>query len=286
MKTLLTIVCLLALTIPVAAEQDNPLDQAMKVFGEGKYAEVVELCEKIGKDSDDYARAQYLTGESYLQLGEPDMAVDAFRAVLEKKPEAVPALIGLGAALSRQGKHDEAIAILEKVVAADKKDAEAKRALGEALVATERTAEAQKVLTAAWKLDKKNPYITRALVNVLLILDAAKEAQSVAAKLAKSNSKHPMGHFLMALCLEKQKQDDAAIVAYERAIKLDDRFLDAHKNLAILCMTVNPSYTNKVRTEKALKHFEKYFDLGGEDAELRKLYNQLKGFMEYQKKGR
>jgi tetratricopeptide (TPR) repeat protein len=278
---------MLVLAVPRSATAGSrDLDPALKLFGEGKYAEVVELLSTVEKDSADYAKAQYLIGESQLGLGAPEPAAAAFRAVLETKPQAVPALTGLGKALSRQGKHDEAIETLEKAVKADRKDADAQRSLGEAYAAAGKTAEAEKELMKAWKLDREDPYTARALVEVLLARDAVKEAQSVAAKVAKANKAHPMGHFLMGICLERLKEDDAAIVAYEKSIEADETFIDAHKNLAILCMTVNPVYTDKVRTQKALTHFEKYFELGGDDARLRQLYTQLKGFMDSQNRGR
>jgi hypothetical protein len=68
--------------------------------------------------------------------------------------------------------------------------------------------------------------------------------------------------------------------AYEKAISLDDAFLDAHKNLAILCLTDNPTYQDRERTAKAMKHFQRYFDLGGKDPTLEQSYRQIKGFLD------
>ena len=68
--------------------------------------------------------------------------------------------------------------------------------------------------------------------------------------------------------------------ALEKALALDASFLDAHKNLAILCHTRNPLYTDEVRTKKALEHYAKYFELGGQDKELESSYAQFKAFMD------
>jgi hypothetical protein len=37
-------------------------------------------------------------------------------------------------------------------------------------------------------------------------------------------------------------------------------------------------YTDTVRSEKALTHYERYFALGGRDPELEEAYRQFKGF--------
>jgi tetratricopeptide (TPR) repeat protein len=75
---------------------------------------------------------------------------------------------------------------------------------------------------------------------------------------------------------DNNEKDEDAIDAYEKAIALDDAFLDAHKNLAILCTARNPMYSNKARTEKAFKHYARYFELGGNDPELEQVYKTIK----------
>lgn len=86
--------------------------------------------------------------------------------------------------------------------------------------------------------------------------------------------------FLQALGFERANEPAKAIEAYEKALALDASFLDAHKNLAILCHTRNPLYTDEVRTRKALEHYAKYFELGGQDKELESSYAQFKAFMD------
>ena len=115
---------------------------------------------------------------------------------------------------------------------------------------------------------------------MLLASDDEKRAGKVAGKLAKALPKHPMGHFLKGLVLDRRGKDKDAIEAYEKAIALDETFLDAHKNLAILCTTKNPLYRDKERTEKAFRHYEKYFELGGNDPELEQTYRTIKGYLE------
>jgi tetratricopeptide (TPR) repeat protein len=85
------------------------------------------------------------------------------------------------------------------------------------------------------------------------------KALKVAGELSKSQPKHPLGPFLEGIAFERDGKDRKAIAAYEEALKRDANFLDAHKNLAILCHTQNPMYTDEARTKKALEHYERYF---------------------------
>jgi tetratricopeptide (TPR) repeat protein len=89
-----------------------------------------------------------------------------------------------------------------------------------------------------------------------------------------------MGPFLEGLGLERLSKDDEAIAAYEQALVRDDRFLDAHKNLAILCHTMSRTYSDAARTQKAKEHYERYFALGGADPQLRTMYDTLKRFFD------
>ena len=264
---------------------EDPLAAALQAFTAGEYEKVVELTGAIAADNALAPRARYLQGEAQLLLGEDEAAEASFREVLKSRPKAVPALVGLGRALAAQEKREEAVTQLEAALAIDKKDAGALRALGEIRLAEhDAHRKALKTLKAARKAAPKDPQTARALVEAYLRdpkdKKADKKAEAVARKQIKALPKHPMGHFLRGLALEHRKQDDDAIEAYEKALALDDRFLDAHKNLAILCITDNPTYQDKERTEKAMKHFARYFELGGKDPKLEQSYRQIKGFLD------
>ena len=84
--------------------------------------------------------------------------------------------------------------------------------------------------------------------------------------------------------LERDKKFDDAIDTYEKAIALDDKCLDAHKNLAILCIAQNPLYQNQKRTKMALEHFDRYFALGGKDPQVKQIVDTLKQFLAQQRR--
>jgi tetratricopeptide (TPR) repeat protein len=255
------------------------LDGALEAFKKGDYKAVVEAGARIGATSPERGKVLYLAGEAHLLLGRAAEAETTFRAVLAAK-SSVPARVGLGRALTALGKHEEADKELRAAVAADPKDARAHLALGESLLAAKRLDDAKKSFDEAAKLSPGDPWIARGQVELALAQDDDKDAARIAKSLSKSKPEHPMGPFLSAVVLERQGKDDDAIESYEKALALDDAFLDAHKNLAILCHTMSATYSNVERVKKSLAHYERYFALGGKDPELETYYKQMKQFIE------
>jgi tetratricopeptide (TPR) repeat protein len=256
------------------------LDEAMEAFRSGDYAKAAELASSVRAEDAARPKAAYLLGETDLVLQKWDGALVAFREVLAKKSDSLPALVGLGRAQTGKGSADDAIATLEKAVQLDAKDVAARRSLGEARLAKGDLDKAKADLETATKLDPKDPLSARALVEVHVRAEKFDSAAKEADRLAKALPDHPMGPFLRAFVLDRQGKDRDAIESYEKAIAKDDRFLDAHKNLAILCIARSNTYQDRERVKKAFDHFKRYFDLGGKDEELKGLYEQIKTVLE------
>jgi len=273
-------VLLLPLLAGAAAPAGTKLEDALAAFRAGDYARVVALAGEVGAGTPDEPRALFLAGTARLELGEAEPAARAFEALLLARPDSVPGLVGLARAHVASGRPDEAEKLLRRAVAADARDVDARRELGELLLRADRIPDARKELAAANELDAKDPFVARAWVDVLLRGDELARARKVADAFARARPKHAVGPFLQALCLERDGKDGPAIEAYEKAIELDEQFLDAHKNLAILCHTRNPTYQDVERTAKALAHYERYFALGGKDKELQRLYLTVKGVLD------
>jgi tetratricopeptide (TPR) repeat protein len=270
----------LLLLAAAAARAAGPLDAALDAFKQGDYAKTVELASAVKPDDANRSKAAYLTGEADLALERWDDAVTAFNEVLTKKADSLPALVGLGRAQTAKGSADDAITTLEKAVKLDAKDVAARRSLGEARTAKGDLEKAKADLQAAIKLDPKDALSSRSLVDVHLRAEKFDWALSEADRFAKLAPDHPMGHFLRGLVLDRQAKDKDAIEAYEKAISKDDKFIDAHKNLAILCIAKSNTYQDRDRVKKAFDHFARYFELGGKDAELKALYEQIRSFLE------
>ena len=272
MRSLLLVAALLLL--------GDPVDDALAAFKAGEYAKSAEIAEAVKPEDPAFPKSRYLLGEARLAAGDAAAAEKAFRAGLEKKADSAPLLTGLGRALAAAGKGEDALKEFQKAIKIDPKDAVAHRSLGECLAGMGKAPEARKSLEAAFKIDAKDPLTCRALVELLVKQDDLDAAEAYAAKARAADPKGAMGDFLQAVVLDKRKKGKEAIEAYEAAVAKDPKFLDAHKNLAILCISDNPTYQNRERTRKAFDHFAKYFELGGKDEELKQTYLTIKGFLE------
>ncbi len=265
-----------------AEEADKPataVDDIVHRIEEGKLVDALDAAKAVPTEDPSFLRARYLVGEVNLLLGDATEAEAAFREVLAKKEHAAPALTGLGRALLAEGKAEEAVEPLSKAVAADAKSSKAKAWLGLARARAGKVAEGRKEVAEASKADPADAEVARVAVTERIEANDADGAMKAAAAFAKAKKDHPMAPFLLAFVNDKAGKFDEAISGYEKAIALDASFLDAHKNLAILCIAQNPVYTNAKRTAKAMEHFAVYEKLGGRDATVLQVYAQLKSFI-------
>lgn len=270
----------LVLALCAGGVSAQKLEDAIAALQKGEWQRAIEIADKVDAGSPEATRARYVSGECHLALGDAKLAEAAFRHVLDKNPKAGPALVGLGRALTAAEKYEDAEKELARALELDAKDPLALVALGHCHLALKKTKEAKSEFGRAHELDPTNPEVVRGWVTWLFAENDLAKALKVAQDLSKSQPKHPMGPFLEALALERDRKDAKAIEAYEEALKRDPNFLDAHKNLAIVCHTQNPIYQDTVRTQKALDHYARYFELGGKDDELKQVYLQFKSFYE------
>lgn len=268
-----------------AAKVDVALEPAMKAFQDGEWTKAIDAAGQIEPSSPLFAKALYLMGEAEYARGDASAAEKSFRRILETKKDSVPALTGLGRCLTTLGKHEDAEKALRRAVQLDAKDVGAARSLGEALSAAGKHDDARKVLDAARKLDAKDPLVARACVEACLRGGDADAAGSAAATFAKTSPDSSMAWFLKGIVLDKKGETKDAIEAYEKSIEKDERFLDAHKNLAILCIAQSATYSNAERVKKSFAHFDRYFELGGKDPELKQVYATIRSFFAAAEKG-
>ena len=277
MLTLLT--ALPSLTLALASSE-TPLEKATEAFQNGEYSVVLELAKEGAMNETDAPRLTYLAGEAQLVLGAPADAETCFRDVLAARPKAIPAQVGLGRALTEQQKNEEALQVLTAALEAEPMDVGALTAHGLLLSRTGHIGEAKERLAQALKLEPKNALTVRSYVEVLLRADDIPAAAEVTEAFSQARPDHPLSPFLLAWTMERDGEDEAAIEQYQEALARDPGFIDAHKNLAILCHTLSNTYRDKVRVELAYAHYARYFELGGKDAALASMFKDLESFKE------
>jgi tetratricopeptide (TPR) repeat protein len=264
----------------------SPIDDAMKHFEAGRFDEAIAAADAVGADDPLRAKAAYLLGEIHLAVGEAAKAQVSFEEANAKKANNAPILAGLGRALLAQGKAEDALDPLKKAVAADAKTARYRAWLGLALAKAGKADDGHKETSAAEKADPADIDVARSVVEERLLAQDADGAGKAAAAFAKSRKDLALAPFLVGLVLDRAGKVDDAIASYEKAITIDANFLDAHKNLAILCIAQNPMYTNQKRTKLAMEHFAEYEKRGGKDPEVLQVYSQLKSFISSQGGGK
>ncbi len=261
-----------------AAAATSGVEGAMKLVDAGKFAEALDAAKAVSETDATYLKARYIVGEMELVLGDPTAARDAFEIVIAKKPTAA-ALAGAGRALLAAKDAAGAVPYLVKAVSADAKTARYRAWLGVARVGSDAAPEGRKDLAAAEKLDPADVEVVRAVVEDRLTAGDITGADKAVVAFSKARKDHPFAPFLAGLVADKNGKYDDAIALYEKAIALDSNFLDARRNLAIVCVTQNPSYTNAKRTKIALEQLEAYVKLGGRDESLKNLAATLPQFV-------
>jgi tetratricopeptide (TPR) repeat protein len=263
----------------VGATTNEYLDEAVQAIRDGELDWALELAEEVPAGSEDHARALYVIGEIRLLQKDRAAAEQAFRAAVEERPRSAPLKVALARVLVQEERWKEAESELSKALRLDERCAAAHRVLGELQLSRGELVEAEESIDRALELDPRTPDGYRASVEVRLRLGKTAQAAARAAEFTSRAPEHPLGPFLQGMVLERQGEDEAAIAAYQAALALDEQFLDAHKNLAILGHTLSNTYQDKERNKLALEHYRRYFELGGDDPELLETFRQLEAFL-------
>jgi tetratricopeptide (TPR) repeat protein len=255
------------------------VEDARKALNAGDYSKATELASKVPDSSKDRPKALCVLGDVELAQEHWEAAEKDFREALAKKPKYVPAMTGVGRALTGQGKVAEGSEILKEAMKLDNADIDMWHALCENLIARDKPDDfegARIDLVATLMLDAKNPITNKMLVEVLVKLDKVDDADKAAETFAKATKESAMSWYARGLVQEKRNKADKALEAYEKAVKKDDRLRDAHARAAVLLSSDATADKSPERQAQALAHAQRYVDLGGKDKTLVDLLAKLK----------
>jgi tetratricopeptide (TPR) repeat protein len=255
------------------------VEDARKALNSGDLAKATELASKVPDSSKDRPKALCVLGDIELAQEHWEAAEKDFREALEKKPKYVPAMSGIGRALTGQGKFSEGGEILKQAMKLDNADIDMWHAMCENLIArgTPDDFEGARIdLGATMMLDAKDPITNRMLVEVLLKQDKVDEADKAAEAFAKVSKESAVAWYARGLVQEKRNKADKALEAYEKAVKKDDRLREAHARAAVLLSADATADKSPERQAQALTHAQRYVDLGGKDKAIVDLLAKLK----------
>jgi len=189
-------------------------------------------------------KAYLLVGDVYYSSGEYDAAMIAFRRALEKEPDNVYALYGLGRTQLRMLQFSAAIVNLKKAIALDSKFVPAYVSLAQAY--TDRYSYAEDKQTAASFLDQ-----------ALLILEDAKRVDP---------NYYPI-YNQQGLIYQYKGNLKKAEAAFKKALDLEPNDPIVHYNLAQV-------YLSQGKLDEALETLQKGVQLDPESAQLQLLYGK------------
>lgn len=265
--------------LTMSAALAGGLDDARTALEKGEYQKALDIAAKVPESSKDRLKALCIIGDVEYAQEHWDEAEKAYRGAVAKKAQHVPAMAGLGRALVHRGNLDEASPLLSKAVALDNSSIDAWHGMCELLIARGKPEDleaARTDLVATMMLDAKDPLTNRMMVEVLLKQNKVDDAEKAAETFVKADKESALSLYLRALVLEKRGSFDKAIDTHLKAVKKDDRFRDAHANLALLLAAATSGDVGGARNEQALVHAQRYVELGGKDTRVKDLIDRLK----------
>lgn len=175
------------------------------------------------------AEVYYQLGTALTRLNELAEAEKALRRALELSPENQEALYALGTLVRRLGRAEEAAQILaqhERLSTVALEERQRSRRISayhmdvKGLLEQDRLAEAQQKLEEILRLDPRNDLAHYRLAQIsFLERDDQRALESVRTALEQKDFE-PAYHLLAAMCLERLGQEEQAIAAYERVLRL------------------------------------------------------------------
>ena len=260
---------------------------------QGRNAEAVEFFRKAIRLDPNYTDARVNLAIVLERDGAYDAALAEIDSVLAYAPRDARALKERGIALMRTGRSSEARDAFESALTADetgREEREVRFYLGmldggggalspmsemlmeEAaqLIDQGRVQEALSRLEEAARLSPLSGEPLRRMASAKRDLGLLDEATALIERALSIDPGTPHGHYMLGVLLNEREEHDAAVVAYEAELRINDSHAPSHLNLGLTYQfhLGNPN--------RAMYHYRRYLELGGERVnEVRELLKSL-----------
>lgn len=187
----------------------------------------------LGADRTEIARALFAEGQEHLRQKQTAEAEADFRACLEIKPDCLPALVNLAAALLAMKRFGEAQGVCEKALQSAPEMASAWGCLATALHELRHFDEALCAYDRAEKIAGESAQICSCRANTFYCLGRLQDSVAACRRALELDAAYAaawsnLGNALMALCRHTE-----AVKAYETALHLEPAYATARWNLAL-----------------------------------------------------
>ncbi len=195
----------------------------------------------------------------YVELGDDQGAAELFEMLIKRYPRVPEPWQYRGFHEYRRSRWDEALAAYRQSAKLDPVRAEPHFRIGLILQTLGAFDEAADALRQAHRLDPENAVAAARLARVLRITGSYDEARAVVdAALTRAPDSHEL-HYARGMLLMREKDDAGAEAALRRAIELDDRFREAHFDLARLLRRTGREEEG-LREAAIAEHLARYAD--------------------------
>ena len=215
--------------LPMFAQGDAACEsqRARQLMGAARYAEAVPIYEKLVQSMPGNPGLRLNLAMSLHFSGEDKKAIPQFEAVLKAQPNALPALMLLGASYLRTGNPAKAVLVLEKAMTLAPDDAQGRAMLADGLLMLDRYRAAIPHLRKLAAADPTNP---RAWYGLGRSYEAL--AQKAFESLEKAGPDSPWWLMLAAEARFKLGRNTAAFTLYRAVLEKQPNFRGAHSGLA------------------------------------------------------
>lgn len=188
------------------------------------------------------ANRDFETAISHHRAGKLKEAEAAYRRVLAKDPNFVPALCNLAVLLKNQGKHPDAVALYQRALKRDPTSHQTMNNLANALIEMGRAAEALVYSEQAVKMAPEVGAFRVTLSWIYNGLNRFIEAAEQAREAWRLDPSYIMGLSNYASALHRMGDVEKAIEVYHEVVKRRPDFVTGHSNL-IFDMHFSPRYS-------------------------------------------
>ena len=220
----------------------------------GRHLDAQMCCQRALALDAGHADTLHLMGLIHLQDEQSDFAIEWFvRAIQQGSPKPVY-LWNLGAALQKQGRHEEALKALDKAVQLQPDNADLWKNLGEALIALARLDEAILSFQHALKLDPRHWAAANKCGLLLYQLKRFEEALAYFDLCDQLQPNRALTLQIRALTLSRLNRFEDALLDNQRAYELDPADPETCNNLGDVLLWLG-------RLDESLEWFDKALEL-------------------------